>query len=165
MRWIWIDKFVEFVPGKSAVAIKRPSPDEEYFQDHLPGYPVMPPSLMIEGMAQTAGILVGQARDFRERVILAKVRLAKFDSYPRPHDRIAYHVTIDSLEDAGATTTGIVTCNDQPIGQVDLMFSHVNQSQTDLALPDHNFVFGEQFRSLLENYRLDELRNAETPKR
>ena len=84
MRWWWIDKFVEFESGKRAVAIKNLSLAEEHLHDHFPGFPVMPPSLMIEGMAQTAGILVGEARDFAEKVILAKVRRAVFNGIARP---------------------------------------------------------------------------------
>ena len=71
MRWIWIDKFLVFESGKRAVAIKNLTLAEEHLHDHYPGFPVMPESLMIEGMAQTAGILVGEARDFTEKVILA----------------------------------------------------------------------------------------------
>jgi 3-hydroxyacyl-[acyl-carrier-protein] dehydratase len=41
--------------------------------------PVMPMSLIVEGMAQTGGILVGHAEDFREKVILAKVSKATLD--------------------------------------------------------------------------------------
>ena len=74
MRWIWIDRFTEFVSGDRAVAVKNVSRAEDYLEQHLPGYPIMPPSLMIEGMAQTAGILVGEARQFTEKVILAKIR-------------------------------------------------------------------------------------------
>ncbi len=154
MRWIWIDAFTEFVPGKSATAVKNLTLAEEYLHDHFPGHPVMPPSLMIEGMAQTAGILVGQARDFKEKVILAKIRRARFDDYCAPGDRISYRATIESIGAAGATTTGTVERNGRPIGQIDLMFSHVDQSMNDLDLPEHNFVFTEQFMDLLETYRL-----------
>jgi len=154
MRWIWIDTFTEFVSGKTATAVKNLTLAEEHLHDHFPGYPVMPPSLMIEGMAQTAGILVGEARQFAEKVILAKIRKARFDDYPVPPDRIRYHAVLESLDDTGATTSGTVFRNDDPIGQVDLMFSHVDRSQADLRLPEHNFVFGEQFLNLLENYRL-----------
>ena len=83
MRWIWIDKFVEFESGRRAVAVKNVTLAEEHLHDHFPGYPVMPPSLMIEGMAQTAGILVGEARNFSEKVILAKVKRATFNRLAR----------------------------------------------------------------------------------
>jgi 3-hydroxyacyl-[acyl-carrier-protein] dehydratase len=154
MRWIWIDSFTEFVSGETATAVKNLTLAEEHLHDHFPGYPVMPPSLMIEGMAQTAGILVGEARAFEEKVILAKIRRARFDEYPVPQDRISYRATIESIDQVGATTSGVVLRNGRQIGCVDLMFSHVDRSLSDLDLPEHNFVFSEQFMSLLETYRL-----------
>ena len=55
MRWIWIDKFLEFRSGQFARAIKNLTLAEEHLHDHFPGYPVMPASLIIEGLAQTGG--------------------------------------------------------------------------------------------------------------
>ena len=42
MRWIWIDRFIEFQSGKSARAVKNLSRAEDHFADHFPGWPVMP---------------------------------------------------------------------------------------------------------------------------
>ncbi len=64
MRWIWIDKFVEFNSRQSAIAQKNVSLAEEHLHDLYPLFPIMPHSLIVEGMAQTAGILVGEARNF-----------------------------------------------------------------------------------------------------
>lgn len=155
MRWIWIDGFTEFVSGKTATAVKNVSLAEEYLHDHFPGYPVMPATLMIEGMAQTAGILVGEARNFDENVILAKIRRARFEDHCTAGDRITYTATIESFDDTGATTVGTVSRNGTPIGQVDLMFSYVDQATNELELPEHNFVFTEQFMSILESYRVN----------
>ena len=58
--------------------MKNLSLAEDHFADHFPGYPVMPGPLMLEGLAQTGGILVGEANDFREKVVLAKVPWAAF---------------------------------------------------------------------------------------
>ena len=73
MRWFWIDRFTEMVSGQKATAIKTVSLSEEHLHDHFLGIPTMPNSLILEGMAQTAGMLVSEYNDFRERVILAKV--------------------------------------------------------------------------------------------
>ena len=73
MRWLWIDRFVAFESGRSATAVKALSAAEDHFADHFPGYPVMPAALLLEGLAQTGGILAGEARGFREKVVLAKV--------------------------------------------------------------------------------------------
>ncbi|MFO0973015.1 MAG: 3-hydroxyacyl-ACP dehydratase FabZ family protein [Phycisphaerae bacterium] len=154
MRWIWIDKFVEFESGKRAVAVKNVSLAEEHLHDHFPGYPVMPASLMVEGMAQTAGILVGEARGFAEKVILAKIRKARFEIEVRPGDQLTYHAEIERIDDAAAYTTGRVLCNGQPIGEVDIVFSHIDQNMSGLEFPAENFVFTDQFKSLLRTYHM-----------
>jgi len=153
MRWIWIDAFVEFESGKRASAIKNVTLAEEYLHDHFPGYPVMPAALLIEGMAQTAGILVGEARGFAENVILAKIRQARFDDFAVPGDQIRFDAVLETIDDRAAATAGSVLKNGKPMGKVDLMFSHVNQAEKPIDLPDHNFVFTEQFLNLLAGFR------------
>lgn len=131
------------------MAVKNVTLAEEHLHDHFPGFPVMPPSLMIEGMAQTAGILVGEARGFRENVILAKIRTAKFDDYAVPGDQLRYEATLETVDDLAATTSGVVLKNGSRIGTVDLIFSHIGPSAAAVGLPDHNFVFTDQFMRLL----------------
>jgi len=155
MRWIWIDKFLEFESGKRAVAIKNLTLAEEHLHDHFPGFPVMPASLMIEGMAQTAGILVGEARSFAEKVILAKVKRARFDGMARPGQQLRYEATAESITDQAALTTGTIYCDGKPLGHVDLMFSHIDQNVSGLNFPKENFVFTEEFKNLLSTYRID----------
>lgn len=162
MRWIWIDKFVEFTSGERAVAIKNLTMAEEHLHDHYPGFPVMPESLMIEGMAQTAGILVGEARDFREKVVLAKVKRAQFDGMARPGQQLRYEARMESLTDQGATTTGLVFCDGQEFGRIDLMFSHIDQNTSGLNFPKENFVFTEDFKNLLGTYRIDRASTAKS---
>ncbi len=156
MRWIWIDAFVEFESGRRASAVKNISLAEDYLHDHFPGFPVFPQTLMIEGMAQTAGILVGEARGFKENVILAKIRQATFEDIAGPGDQLRYDATVESLESRAAATRGVILKNGKEIGRVDLLFSHVNQSEQTAGLPDHNFVFTEQFVDLLKDFRLHE---------
>ena len=152
MRWIWIDRFEQFEPGKRATAVKNVTLAEEHLHDHWEAYPIMPASLMIEGMAQTAGILVGQARGFQEKVILAKVAKAEFDDIVTPGDQITYEAEIEAISPEAAATRGIVRKNGQEIGRVDLMFSHVDQNMAGLDFPEENFVFTGQFERLVERF-------------
>jgi 3-hydroxyacyl-[acyl-carrier-protein] dehydratase len=76
MRWFWIDRYEEFVRGRHATAVKNVSLAEEHLHDHFPGVAIMPNSLIVEGMAQAAGLLVADAIDFNRRVVLAKVAAA-----------------------------------------------------------------------------------------
>jgi len=149
MRWIWIDRFIEFEPGKRAVAVKNVSLAEDHLHDHWNAFPIMPCSLMIEGMAQTAGILVGQARDFAEKVILAKISRAQFDDIVTPGDQIAYHAEIENITPDAAVTKGTVISDDRRIGTIDLMFSHIDQNLAGQQFPEENFVFTGQFERLV----------------
>lgn len=153
MRWIWIDAFVEFESGRRASAVKNITLAEEHLHDHFPGYPIMPACLLIEGMAQTAGILVGEARGFAENVILAKIRSVEFDGYAVPGDQVRFDAVLETIDERAAATTGTVLKNGVPMGRVDLMFSHVNQAEKPVDLPNHNFVFTDQFLNLLAGFR------------
>src|SRR6476661_10954384 len=97
MRWIWIDRFTEFRRGEFARAVKQWSLAEDLFADHFPGYPVVPAALMIEGLAQTGGILVGEANDFREKVILAKITRAVFHREMMAGETLVYDAEILTL--------------------------------------------------------------------
>jgi|ERR1044071_2572108 3-hydroxyacyl-[acyl-carrier-protein] dehydratase len=155
MRWIWIDKFVEFTPKVSATAIKNVSLAEEHLHDLYPDFPIVPHSLIVEGMAQTAGILVGEASNFSEKVILAKIGRATFHRLTRPGDTLAFAAKIEQFSEQGASASGRVTCGDQLVAEIELMFSHIDQNLAGLEFPEHNFVFTEQFTELLKTYRLN----------
>lgn len=165
MRWMWIDRILELRKGERCVAVKNVSLAEEHLHDHFPGSPVMPASLIIEGMAQTAGILVGHARDFKEKVILAKIGKAVLERDAFPGCTLFYTATLDRIDDTGASTHGIIELLDHSarsgdegsaqsrvtIGSIDLMFSHIDQNMRGLNFPDHNFVFTDQFFDLMRN--------------
>ncbi len=152
MRWIWIDKFLEFNSGKNAVALKNVTLAEEHLHDHFPGFPVMPECLMIEGMAQTAGILVGEARNFEEKVILAKIKKAVFYHYVRPGDTITLHANIESIAPEAASTAGKIFCGEKLIAEISLMFSHIDQNLAGKEFPEENFVFTDMFSSLISGF-------------
>jgi len=152
MRWIWIDKFLEFNSGKSAVALKNVTLAEEHLHDHFPGFPIMPECLMIEAMAQTAGILVGEARQFQEKVILAKIKKAAFYDYVRPGDTITLHAEMESIADEAAGTVGTIMRGEDKIAEISLMFSHVDNNLAGKEFPEENFVFTDMFNSLLTGF-------------
>jgi 3-hydroxyacyl-[acyl-carrier-protein] dehydratase len=153
MRWIWIDKFIEFTPKTSATAVKNVTLAEEHLHDLYPAFPIVPHSLIVEGMAQTGGILVGEARNFEEKVILAKVGRATFHRLVRPGETILFNAKIDQLSEQGASISGTVTSNNELVAEIDIMFSHIDQNLAGMEFPEHNFVFTEQFTELLKTYR------------
>ncbi len=160
MRWIWIDRFIEFTPKQSATAVKNITLAEEHLHDLYPAFPIMPASLIIEGMAQTAGILVGEARNFKEKVILGKIGRAIFYQLVRPGQTLIYAARVEQLSDDGAAIFGTVSVLDPavsevqtPVAEIELVFSHIDKNLAGMQFPEHNFVFTEQFTQLLATYR------------
>lgn len=166
MRWMWIDRVVELVKGERLVAVKNVSMAEEHLHDHAEVIgraagvkelaPVVPATLIIEGMAQSAGILVGHAADFREKVILAKISKAVLTHDVTPGCTIRFTAIVQQMTAQGASVAGTVEtldpCGRVPpaaIGSIDLVFSHVDANMAGTEYPAHNFVFGESFRTLL----------------
>lgn len=165
MRWMWIDRVVELVPKERMVAIKHISLAEEHLHDHFPStptrkaMPIMPMSLIVEGMAQTAGVLVGHAEDFAQKVVLAKVSKAKLTKDAPPGCTLRYTATIEQFTAAGASTKGIVELIEptasgpgepEVIGHIDLLFSHLDNNMGGVEYPEENFVFSESFKTLME---------------
>ena len=149
MRWIWIDRFTEFTSGKSAKAVKNLSLAEDYFADHFPGYPVMPACLILEGLAQTGGILVGEANDYREKVVLAKFPRAHFHAEALAGQELAYETTLVDLRGEGALVAGKVTADGVPFAEAEIFFAHLDQSRSQQIFGDRNFVFSGELKHLL----------------
>lgn len=189
MRWMWIDRILELEPGTRLVAIKNVSLAEEHLHDHFaadgcgccerggggshdagdgdvevrPAQPIMPASLIFEGCAQSAGILVGHANQFKEKVVLAKISKAELERDATPGCSLRYTATIQTLDRQGAAVGVGIELMDhgrasvarasgpawQAIGSIDLMFSHLDQNLAGAQFPKHNFVFGESFKTLL----------------
>jgi 3-hydroxyacyl-[acyl-carrier-protein] dehydratase len=134
MRWFWIDRFIEFESGRQAAAIKNVSLAEEHLHDHFPGAPVMPNSLVIEGIAQTGGMLVAEHGAFAERVVLAKVAKAKFHFAAVPGDTLVYRATIEDIHKDGAIVSGTSHVGERLQGEVQMFFAHLNEAVAGKSL-------------------------------
>ena len=134
MRWFWIDRFTEFVCGEYAIGIKHVSLSESHVCANVPGWPVMPPTLMIEGMAQTGGLLVGQQFDFKSKVVLAKIGNAKFDYMATTGDTLHYRTDIERLTNDGGIVRCTVTCNGEPLGTAEIVFAYLSKGFEDTRL-------------------------------
>jgi 3-hydroxyacyl-[acyl-carrier-protein] dehydratase len=159
MRWIWIDRFLEFHSGKSARAVKNLSLAEDHFADHFPGYPVMPAALILEGLAQTGGILVGEVNDFKEKVVLAKIPRAVFHREVLAGEQLTYEVEVQHLRPEGASVSGRVVVDGAVTAEAEIFFAFLDQARSRQLFGDHNFVFTGEMRYLLG--RMTGLRKAE----
>ncbi len=133
MRWFWVDRFIEFKSGELARSIKNVSLSEEHLHDHFPGFPVMPCSLIMEGMAQTGGILLGESHQFKYLVFLAKV--PKFVSHRpvRPGDQLIYTAKLLEAREEGGMTSVTAHCGDELVAEAEIVFA--NLSEEDAGIP------------------------------
>ena len=100
--FLLVDRVVEIVPDVSVVALKNVTINEPFFQGHFPGHPVMPGVLIIEAMAQAAGLLTQLSRRFKgdkgsPLFYLVKVDNARFSAPVVPGDQLRFEVSLKRL--------------------------------------------------------------------
>jgi 3-hydroxyacyl-[acyl-carrier-protein] dehydratase len=144
MRWIHIDDILELEEGVSATSVRTIPSSADYLEHHYPGFPVMPNSLLIESMAQTAGILVGKSVDFARDVILAKVDHAEFLSIVRPGDRLIIDARLEEMREEGARVKCRIQCGGAEVARGTLVFA-VLQARDAEKIGARNFVFPAGF--------------------
>jgi 3-hydroxyacyl-[acyl-carrier-protein] dehydratase len=149
MRWVWIDQFTDFEPGRYAEATKNVTLAEPHLHDVAPWYPTLPRALIIEGVAQTGGVLVGHAGRYQENVILAKIGRAVFHADAEAGDRLVYRAEMVEYQPEGARIKGTVTCEGRLVAEVDLMYAHLSRSQALPAGAGPSFVFDGIFQLLM----------------
>jgi 3-hydroxyacyl-[acyl-carrier-protein] dehydratase len=128
VRWFWIDRFIEFVRETRARTIKNITFGEEPLDNYLQSCPHYPHSLMIEGMAQTGGLLVSEPEGFTRKTVLAKVSKATFHRVIVPGDCIELETVVQAKHATGAVIDGKITCDGQTVAQMELWFAFLDES-------------------------------------
>lgn len=94
--FLLVDRLEVEIPGEKGVGLKNVTMNEEFFQGHFPGNPVMPGVLQIEAMAQTAGALVISAvenyQSANKSVLFMSIDGVKFRKPVKPGDQLRMHV-------------------------------------------------------------------------
>lgn len=100
--FLLVDRVIEIDPGQSVVALKNVSINEPFFQGHFPGHPVMPGVLLVEAMAQTAGLLTQISSRLKgdsgsPLFYLVKIDNARFTAVVAPGDQLRMEVSLKRL--------------------------------------------------------------------
>jgi 3-hydroxyacyl-[acyl-carrier-protein] dehydratase len=119
-----IDKLVECVPGKRAVAVKTFPRSEVLFMDHFAGLPTVPGVLQIEMVLQTAAKAIKLERP-SVLSLLGVVRCAKFFRRIEPGDHCRITAEIVRMRERYALQTGIIEVDGVRVARVDVMVALV----------------------------------------
>ena len=130
--FLLIDRVTECEVGERLVAVKNVTINEPFFNGHFPGHPVMPGVLIVEAMAQAAGILGFKTNDTRPDdnniYLFVGIDKARFRQQVVPGDQLTIEVTLDRVArgmwqfSADATVDGVraasckITCTLKEIG-------------------------------------------------
>jgi 3-hydroxyacyl-[acyl-carrier-protein] dehydratase len=111
--FLMVDAILEIERSKRIVGVKSVCINESYFQGHFPGKPIMPGVLIIEGMAQTGGLLLLLEIPERENKLLyfAAVDEARFRRPVVPGDQLRMEVTVLKWRQNFCKIRGIATVN------------------------------------------------------
>ncbi len=120
-----IDTVAEHEAGVRMVAIKNVTVNEEFFQGHFPGSPLMPGVLMIEALTQVAAVLILDRADAppTARVWLRGVDNAKFRRQVVPGDRLRLEVQLGRSRSRLARARAVAYVGDQPVAEADLLLA------------------------------------------
>ncbi|MBI4685047.1 MAG: 3-hydroxyacyl-ACP dehydratase FabZ [Nitrospirae bacterium] len=92
--FLMVDRIIELEPNVKATAIKNVTINEPFFQGHFPGNPIMPGVLIIEAMAQVAGVLAFSSGIQGDTVFFMSIEKAKFRKPVVPGDQLRMEVKV-----------------------------------------------------------------------
>ena len=116
-RVLEMDKEAQKIRGLKNVTV-----NEEFFNGHFPGHPIMPGVLIVEGMAQCLGVLV--LDDTEGKVpYFAAIENVKFKAPVRPGEQLIYEVQVDKLRRNIVKATGVAKVDDKVVTEASFTFT------------------------------------------
>jgi 3-hydroxyacyl-[acyl-carrier-protein] dehydratase len=134
--FLMVDNILEIERLKRIVGLKSVSINESYFQGHFPGKPIMPGVLIIEGMAQTGGLLLLLEIPDRDKKLLyfAAVDEARFRRPVVPGDQLRMEVTVLKYRPTFCKLRGVATVNGELAAEATLKCMLVDREPRDPKL-------------------------------
>ena len=135
-----VDSITEHDAGRRLVGVKNVTVNEEFFQGHFPGAPLLPAVLMLESLSQVAAILLLQREDAppNARVYLRGVNDAKFRRQVVPGDRLRLEITLGRQRAALARAQAAAFVGDQVVAEAELLLGLVpDRTEIDPAAIVH----------------------------
>ena len=124
--FLLVDRVLEREAGKRIVAIKNVTINELFFQGHFPGHPIMPGVLIIEAMAQVAGLMVME-KGSDSIPLFASMDNVKFKRPVTPGDQIRFEVEMIKIKSTFVRTAGKAYVDGKVVAEAEFMSSIVKK--------------------------------------
>ena len=126
MRFFLFDRILRWEPGSLAEARKNVALSEDFFDDHFPRRPVMPGVLIVEGMAQLAGLLLEASLPAElashRKALLTVLEKTRFRRIVKPGDTLTYTARVVSVNSAGGKAAVSAVCDGEPVAETVMLF-------------------------------------------
>ena len=128
--FLLVDRIVDYEPGKRVVGVKNVTLNEPFFAGHFPGAPVMPGVLIVEAMAQTAGVMMLASLPDRETklVFFTGIDGAKFRRPVVPGDQLRLELTVLKLRPRYIKLRGEAYVDGQLVAEAEISSALVDRS-------------------------------------
>ncbi|KRE18871.1 hydroxymyristoyl-ACP dehydratase [Bacillus sp. Root920] len=122
--FLLVDRILEVEGEKRAVGIKNVTVNEEFFNGHFPGYPVMPGVLIVEALAQVFGvIMLGKEENKGKIGLFAGIDGCRFKRQVKPGDQLRLEVEVTRLRGPVAKGKAVATVDGEIACEAELTFS------------------------------------------
>jgi UDP-3-O-[3-hydroxymyristoyl] N-acetylglucosamine deacetylase/3-hydroxyacyl-[acyl-carrier-protein] dehydratase len=127
--FLLVDRILEFEPGRRILGLKNVTINEPFFSGHFPGHPIMPGVMIIEGMAQTGGLMLMNevSESSKKLVYFMSLDNVKFRQPVRPGDSLLFDMEMLQFRGRVCRLRGVGTVEGQVVAEATLMAQVVDR--------------------------------------